>query len=120
LTTTETLSKAQELLDRLLSGEFPDSQALDGVPVVNEWAVIPGDDVYRIGGMAASSSDVRARMRIVPLLAIDRSGKWALVIVDHRVTWWLLDNPLPGGLPVNPADVSCRATTWVRRWLHGT
>jgi hypothetical protein len=119
LTTPETLSKAQEFLDRLLSSEYPDSQALNGVPVVSEWAVIPGEDVYGIGGMASSSPDVRARRRIVPLLAIDRSGRWALVIIDHRVTWWVLDNPLPGGLPVNPADVRCRATAWVQRWLHG-
>jgi len=119
LTTTETLANAQEFLDRLSSGEYPDSQALDSVPLVHDWAVIPGDDVYRIGGIVALSSDARARPRIVPLLAIDRSGKWALIIVDDQVTWWLLDDPLPGGLPVNPADVRRRATTWVRRWLHG-
>jgi len=119
LTTTGTLTNAQEVLDRISSGEYPDSQVLDGVPLVRAWSVIPGDDLYRIGGIIASSSEGRTRPRIVPLPAIDRRGKWALTIVDHQVIWWLLDDPLPGALPVDPADVRCRTTTWVRRWLHG-
>ena len=120
MTSIETLSRAQEVLDRLSRGEDPDSHSLAGASLASAWAVIPGDDVYRIGGMVASPMGVRARARIVPLLAIDRGRKWALVIADHQVEWWVLNDPLPGeAAPPDPADVSWRATAWLRRWLQG-
>jgi len=119
LTTTETLGRAQEVLDRLSRGENPDTHVLAGASLASAWAVIPGDDVYRIGGMVASPVEELARPRVVPLLAIDRRRKWALVVADHEVDWWVLNDSLPGEAAPDPADVSSRATAWVRRWLHG-
>jgi hypothetical protein len=120
LTAIETLSRAQEVLDQLSHGKKPDSHALAGASLASAWAIIPGNDLYRIGAMVASPMEVRARPRIVPLLAIDRSRKWALVIADHQVDWWVLNDSLPGeAAPPDPADVSCRATAWMQRWLEG-
>jgi len=56
---------------------------------------------------------------MVPLLAIDRDQKWALVIVDRQVSWWVLGDPLPGGsAPEDSAEVIRLAAASVRRWLQ--
>jgi len=117
VTSAETLRRAADILERLSAGGKPDPRALADAPLAEAWSIIPGEDVYRIG--AVPQAPARTRPRIVPLLAIDPKEKWAVVLVDDRIAWWVLGEPMPGtAAPQDGANIIRLAAAWTRRWLQ--
>ena len=117
MTSVETLRRAARILEGLSAGGGPDARSLADAPLAEAWSTIPGEDIFRIG--AVPQTPARGRPRIVPLLAIDREEKWALVLAGDRIDWWVLGDPMPGtSAPGNDAEVIRRAAAWVQRWLH--
>jgi hypothetical protein len=117
LTSSETLRRAAEILERLSAGGKPDPRALADAPLAEAWSIIPGEDVYRIG--AVPQTPARTRPRIVPLLAIDLEEKWALVLAGDRIAWWVLGEPMAGTAAPQDGTVVIRlAAAWTRRWLQ--
>ena len=117
MTSVETLRRAADILERLSAGGKPDPRALADAPLAEAWSIIPGGDVYRIG--AVPQAPARTRPRIVPLLAINLEEKWALVLADDRIAWWVLGAPMPGSAaPEDGAEVIRLAAAWTRRWLQ--
>jgi hypothetical protein len=114
LTSSETLRRVAEILQRLAGGGKPDPGALAAGPPAEAWSAIPDEDVYRIGSVAPPA----ARPLLVPLLAIDPQDKWALVLIDDRIEWWRLGDPLPETAAPEPAEVMRRAADWTRRRLR--
>jgi hypothetical protein len=114
----EALRRAEEILARLAAGERPDARALAGAPLAQAWATISGEDIWRIGAVLATTPQHSGRPRIVPLLAIDREGTWALVVDARELRWWVLGDRLPEAPAAeDSAEVIRLATAWVRRWL---
>src|SRR5215470_13935943 len=113
LTSIETMRRAEEMLGRLGAGERPAAAALAGAVRADAWATIAAADVYRIGALVRGRQQEDRRPRIVPLLAIDRSARWALVLADDAVTWWVLGDSLSGGsAPADDAAVIRLARAW--------
>jgi hypothetical protein len=118
LTAVETLRRITEILDRLAAGERPSARDLADAPLAQSWSIMTGEELYRIGAVIAMPHEIRERPRVAPLLAIDRTVGWALVLVDDRIVWWVLGNPLPGGATSEePAEIVRRAAAWTRRRL---
>jgi hypothetical protein len=114
LTDNETLRRAAKILDRLAAGERPSARDLADAPLVESWSIIATADIYRIG--AVLEPDRRARPIIVPLLALKQAEKWALVLIDDRIAWWVLGTRLPGTAALeDEAQVLRLATAWTRR-----
>jgi hypothetical protein len=117
LTSSETLRRATDILERLSAGEKPDPRALADAALAQAWSVIPGEDIYRIG--AVPQAPAAPQPRIVPLLAIDPEEKGALVLAGDRIEWWVLGEPMAGtAAPEDGAKVIQLAAAWTRRWLQ--
>jgi hypothetical protein len=118
LTSIETLRRIAAILERLSAGATPDGHALADAPLAESWSVISAEDIDRIGPLVSTPPQRRRRPCIGPLLAIDGQEKWALVLVDNEVRWWVLGEMLPGAAPEDGAETIGRAAGWVRRWLQ--
>jgi hypothetical protein len=118
LNSIETLRRAARIIEALCTGHKPGARMLADAPLADCWAIIPGKDLYRIGGVLTPPG-TSAQLRIVPLLAIDEDAEWALVFVDDQARWWHLGESLPGRSEAgDPTEIIRLAEAWIRHRLQ--
>ena len=114
----EALQRAAEIIGRLSAGGTPQADVLAEAPLAEAWEIIRGKDLWQITAAVAVVPKAPARLHVAPLLAVDRARRWALVLNEDEVQWWLLGNPLVGAsTPENTGEVLQLAAAWIRRQL---